>query len=326
MNIRGVVVQAQGQVEVQELELSEPVGDEILTETVMSGISTGSETWGIQNKWGGGRYPYITGYQNVAIVKAVGSQVTQVRPGDRVVVFRISRPASGMNHWLGCHASHCLARPEGLVVCPEGVGDRDAALCIMSAVALYGVNMAGVEAKDVVAIVGQGLIGQMTAQVCRARGAFVIVSDPSEVRRALSQKYCADRAVNPTEENLEQAVRKVAAEGADVVFESTGFGPLIDEGMKVLAARGTYVFQGYHPDQAQFYFPRAHGLQLKALFPCGWGGQPFVQAALRLIARGHISASRLVTHVYPWAQAALPYRMVLEGRRDELGGLVVEWR
>src|SRR5947209_2079029 len=104
------------------------------------------------------------GYCATGIVERVGSRVRDIQPGDRV--------ACG-----GEEAAHAevLAVPGTLCVSvPAGVDSTAAAFTTVGAISLHGFRQAEVRLGERVAVVGLGLVGQLSARIARAAGCEVV--------------------------------------------------------------------------------------------------------------------------------------------------------
>jgi predicted dehydrogenase/threonine dehydrogenase-like Zn-dependent dehydrogenase len=110
-----------------------------------------------------------------------------------------------------CVPRHLCARV------PDGVAPEDAAYTTVAAIALHGVRLAGVGLGDVVAVVGLGLVGQLTLQLLRAGGSVALGIDPDpsrgELARASGFFATTDAAVLDAETR-----RRTAGRGADGVL------------------------------------------------------------------------------------------------------------
>ena len=79
---------APGKAALLDKEIPEIKDDEILTKTIFSVVSGGTERavlLGMPNTWGD--YPRSLGYCGVGIVQQVGKDVKSVKTGDRVLVY-----------------------------------------------------------------------------------------------------------------------------------------------------------------------------------------------------------------------------------------------
>ncbi|MET7495740.1 bi-domain-containing oxidoreductase [Streptomyces sp900116325] len=105
--------------------------------------------------------PMTLGYSCAGEVIAVGEGVSDITPGMRVA-------AGGAGY-----ASHAeiVAVPRNLVVpVPDGVEDRWAAFATVGAIALQGIHQAEAVPGSRVAVIGLGLVGQLTLRLLRAYG------------------------------------------------------------------------------------------------------------------------------------------------------------
>src|SRR5262249_39337178 len=134
--------------------------------------------------------PGALGYSCAGVVLAVGKEVLGFSVGDRVA-------CAGQNH-----ASHAeiVSIPKHLCVkIPNGVEYEDAAFVTLGAIALQGIRQAEPRLGDRVAVIGLGLLGQLTVQLLKASGCRVLASDLDESRRILAAELGADAVAAPEE-------------------------------------------------------------------------------------------------------------------------------
>src|SRR5439155_19670223 len=105
---------------------------------------------------------------------------------------------------------------------------EEASLWQMPAAAAHGVRLVGLQPGELVVVTGQGLIGQMSAQMSRLRGATVISSDLMEKRVQLSALYSADIAIDGRSDNLLEIIHQVQPDVADVVSDNSVNSRFID--------------------------------------------------------------------------------------------------
>jgi predicted dehydrogenase/threonine dehydrogenase-like Zn-dependent dehydrogenase len=118
------------------------------------------------------------GYCAAGRVERVGRSVRDVRPGDLV--------ACG-----GEDAGHAevLAVPGTLCVSvPEGVDPKAAAFTTLGSIALHGFRQADLRLGERVAVVGLGLVGQLTTRIAHAAGCEVLGIDLEEWRLAVAEE------------------------------------------------------------------------------------------------------------------------------------------
>jgi len=280
-----------------------------------SGVSVGTEMWiafGRRDDYG--PVPFINGYQASGQITEVGSDVTDFASKDWVTIF-----------CDGSHAAYARTDVSRVhKVDPRVL--REACLFVQPSVGAHALNAVSVQCGDTVLITGQGLIGQMTAQLARLRGAFVVATDVSDPRLELSRAYCADVVIDARTGPVNDQLRKILPNGAEVVIESTGFEPVLKDALLCAAQGGRFVFEGYFPGDIHFDFNQPHGKQLRAFFPCFIGPRSNREGVLRLMQRGSLKINELVTHLTDWKDSEAVYNKLFTSERDSFNGIVFDWR
>src|SRR5262245_48169155 len=165
--------------DIAQLEAQEilgPARDEVLVDVHFSAVSPGTET-SILCGWPGTprRFPYVPGYSAAGIVVDAGTSVRGFAPGDRV--------AGGLHH-----ASRASVPAGTLVKVPDGVSLHDASFAVLGVISLQGVRKAKIQPGERVAVVGQGLIGQLARRLAAiAHPSEVIAIGASRARDALAR-------------------------------------------------------------------------------------------------------------------------------------------
>jgi S-(hydroxymethyl)glutathione dehydrogenase / alcohol dehydrogenase len=228
MQAQAAIADGNGQFALERIEVSEPIGDEVLVEIKAAGIC---HTDHASLSW---KRPLVMGHEGAGIVQAVGPLVRHVRPGDPVVLnwaipcgtcFQCrkgetvlcedSKPAyvlersNGRAHPegttlkgrpvdcsfnLGTLSSLTLVRAPAVTTLPKGVPFTSA--CIVGCGVMTGfgsvVNIAKVAAGSSVAIVGCGGVGLNIIQGARLNGAGKIIAiDLRENSLAQARKFGA---------------------------------------------------------------------------------------------------------------------------------------
>ena len=322
MNLSATAVVFEGprKVALREIELPEPAEDDVIIENVYTGISVGTEGWILRGeRLVDTAFPCVPGYQQSGVVSYVGPNAKGVSVGDRVNCQRTKLPPDIHYGWGG-HTSRSVSPAAAVVRVPDGVSLKAASLAKLFAVGYRGVRQTGVDSEDLVAVVGLGLIGQGFAQIARTRGARVVGADLAQTRIDLAREYSCDVADLSTE--LEEAVREIKPDGADVVVETTGKTELIDWCVKLARRGAKIVWQGWYPGRVSFDFHPAHLKRVKMIFPCSYEGE---DAVLGMLAEGRLAIEPLITAVYPASQAAKAYELAL-GDPNTFLGITLKWR
>ncbi|MDP6757168.1 MAG: zinc-binding dehydrogenase [Chloroflexota bacterium] len=335
MRTKAVVFTGVGEVEVGEVNVPHPGDGEVLVRTTLTGISVGTDGWMIRGLYAGvrDRYPMIYGYQRVGVVEEVGPGADSLEVGDRVFVglnpTRLEDgdplgPTARNYTGMGCHDHTMVTK------IPDAVGDVEASMGGVTSTPMVGRNLTKPEDGDLVLVIGQGMIGQMAAQLYRAAGARVMTVDILEGRVELSRKVSADIALNAGSEDVVQAVHAEQAAGADIVVECTGRSESLP--MMLEAVRGAcndpekpgrICLQGYFVNPIEINFDDAHHRRLTMTFPCGFDVAG-TREVFELLAERKLNVKDLITHDWHVDQAPEAFQLML-GRPGEVLGMYMRW-
>jgi 2-desacetyl-2-hydroxyethyl bacteriochlorophyllide A dehydrogenase len=318
----------------EEVRLPDPAPDQVAIRTHYSGVSIGTEFALIRGKLSWGPYPLCTGYQGTGAIEAVGAEVEGLAPGDEVyyrgndtMALADGSPVSCVS---GTHCSHVVTRPHtthGVAKMVPGASMEVAALYVMPAVGLYGVDMANPRMGDSVVVHGAGQIGLGVVAACAHRGCTVIAVDLLPRRLEVAQKLGADHLVDATKQDVAAAVQALAPGGADVVFECTGLPKCIDPAIALCRTHGKFVWQGnYGATPLSMHFLPPHGRRLQMFFPCDDGLQPCRRAAIKNMAMGALRWEQCITHRVSAADAPALFQQINEGAVEEIIGAVINWQ
>ena len=214
--------------------------------------------------------PLILGHEIVGEIARVGDGIEAYQPGDRVVVNYYG--TCGHCYWCrsgqqnlcanvvaqlgfitdGGYAEFVKVRADMLVQLPEHIDSGVACTLGCSATtALHAAQrIAPVQLGDTVVVYGAGGVGYALLQVCKLRGARVLVVGRSEAKLQLAQELGADAVIHARHEHVAETVKRLTDnEGADIIFELVGTRETMDYSLQSLRKRGRLVFIGYSEDQ-----------------------------------------------------------------------------
>jgi 2-desacetyl-2-hydroxyethyl bacteriochlorophyllide A dehydrogenase len=317
-----------------------PVGaEDIGVRAQVSGVSIGTEFAVLTGKLDWGAFPVVTGYMAAGTVVAAGADVTDYAVGDLVyyrqnAALTLRDSGQSLNCRSGTHASVAVLRPagtHGAEKVPAGVPPEVAAMFVMPAVGLYGVDMAKVGVGASVVVVGLGMIGLGVVAAAVRRGAVVTGIDPRPQCRELAATFGAAATLAPAADGsfgevTAEVRRLTGGEGADFVFESTGRPDCIDPAIQLCRPFGCFIWQGNYGDgQISFEFMQAHHRRLRMVFPCDDGYRPFRQASLQAVALGAMPWGEVITHRLAAADMPGFYSDIYNGQGGDVIGAVVSW-
>lgn len=243
----------------------------------------------------------VMGHEFCGEVVEVGPDTSGPDPGTPVVSVPALVTATGIqqlaynNAYPGGYAEHMLLAAALVLEVPNGLDARRAALTEPLAVGLHAVVKSGVVPGDAAVVVGCGPVGLAVVAGLKAAGVDVIVaSDYSAARRALAVTMGATEVVDPADEPVVEAWRRVDGRRPLVAFEAVGVPGVIQGLLRDVppATRITVVGVCMQPDTVQPFFAISKELSLQ--FVLAYSPGEFADA-LRTIAEGVIDVAPMIT-------------------------------
>lgn len=299
-----------------------PGHQEVLVQAEYSCVSPGTERAVLCGLPGARRpFPYVPGYSVVGRVAAVG-RMGPWQKGQRVA----GRMA---------HASLGVLSPASLFAVPDGVAADDAAWIELGIIVLQGIRKGRIRPGERVAVIGQGVIGQLAVRLARVAGAGQVVAVAASRRRAamaLGPK-AADEFVASTE-----SPAVVKAISADITVEAVGTTEAILLAIEATRPGGRVVLLGSSRDLgrnlawwtlAQVRNVTVIGAHIGALprTDSSFGMSPYHregQLFLNLLAAGRLKVADLVTWRAVPTECNRVYEVLAEGGGNHVG-ILFDW-
>jgi predicted dehydrogenase len=228
------------------------------------------------------------------------------------------------------------------------VSFEEAAFTTVGAVALHGVRTAEAKLGDVVAVIGLGLLGQLTVQILKAAGCRVLGMDIVPQRAELASRMGAD-ATSASESNFRDlCMQHTAGHGADAVLitaETPSSGP-VNLAAEVARDRGLVVAVGtvgmdiqrrlYYGKELDFRVARSYGPgrydtayeQKGRDYPMGyvrWTETRNMEAFLQLLATGKLDLKALITHRFSIECAPAAYDLITGKTGEPSLGVLINY-
>jgi L-iditol 2-dehydrogenase len=199
---------------------------------------------------------------------------------------------------------------------PAGMSSIEAALAEPCSSVLAAHDKAGTSIDDTVAVIGAGPIGCLHIAIARARGARVIVSEPSPTRQELARQFGPEAMIDPRGEDLGERVRALTGGlGADIVICANPVAATQAEAVQIVRKGGRVVLFGG--------LPKAHAMTTLDGNRIHYGEIEVVGAfsyhpsyherALDAIRRGLVPVDRLVTHTLPLEEVDQAFQIADSG-------------
>ncbi len=286
MKIKAAVAHNKGEeLKIEEVELMDPKDDEVLIKIVASGIChTDAEAM----KGNGSPFPAVFGHEGSGIVEKVGSSVTNVVPGDHVVLsyaycgecdncltghqnlcertvelnfggktkdrtHRLHQHQQPLSNFFGqsSFATYSIANKNNVVKVDKEV---DLALlgplgCGIQTGSGTVFNSLSPKAGTSIAIFGAGAVGLSSVMAAKIVGCSnIIVIDLHESRLELARELGATHTLNGKEVDVVQEIKAITNGGAHYAIETTGAVPVVKQSIHCLRILGTVAIVGMSGD------------------------------------------------------------------------------
>jgi predicted dehydrogenase/threonine dehydrogenase-like Zn-dependent dehydrogenase len=289
--------------------------------------------------------PQSPGYSSAGTVIAVGDGVTDLHPGDRVAC---AGAGFAVHAEIACVPRLLVARIPGRTVSGSEVPFDEASFATLGAIALHGIRNAEAKLGDLVAVIGLGLLGQLTVQLLKAAGCRVLGMDLDAARAELAQRMGADGAATSPPAFREICIETSRGAGVDSVLitaETPSSDPVnlagtIARDRAIVVAVGTVGMdierKAYYEKELDFRVSRSYGPgrydaayeQKGRDYPVGyvrWSETRNMEAFVQFLAEKKIDIGALITHRFSIGRAQSAYDLITGKSRDAFLGVVIQY-
>lgn len=262
----------------------------------------------------GASLPQTLGHEFSATVVEIGSDVHDVKVGDRVAIMPAivcgrcyfcrrgqghlctSFAATGLSAETGGMAEYAVLKEYQVAVLPDEVSNLEGALIEPAAVAAYGVDRAGVRGGDIVLVTGAGPIGILSAMYARAiGGSTVVIAEPNPNRAALARSMDIGPVVDPTDGGFADYIASLTGGvGVDLAVECSGSGPGLNTCLDATRARGSVVQTGLHTKPVSIDAMALANKDINLYGSWCWYLTDWPRI-IRMVAAGQLPVSKVVT-------------------------------
>jgi predicted dehydrogenase len=284
--------------------------------------------------------PIPLGYSSAGVVLDVGDGV------------RAGASPCSVGDGVACagsgYASHAevVSVPRNLCVpIPGSVSFEQAAFVALGGIALEAVRMAHVELGHWVAVVGLGLLGQLTVQLLKAAGCHVLGMDPNPERCRLAEEHGTEATATDGHQLSAICRQLTGGLGVDavIIMAATESNEPIELAAEVCRERGRVVAAGlvgldvprkpFYEKELDLVVSRAWGPGMydpdfeerDVKYPPAyvrWTAQANMAEFLAQVAAGRVRLDRIITHRFPIEQATKAYELILRGKEPCMGVLL----
>lgn len=273
-------------------------------------------------------FPRTVGYSAAGVVTEVGSGVSDIAVGDRVVVY-----------W-GKHKKNITVKRSKVVKIPDGVSTAEASMALIATFPLAAIRKTHLEIGESALVMGLGILGIFAVQQLRAAGAYPIVAvDPVAERREFALKMGADYALDPTEADFVERVMQITNGGANVCIEVTGLGIGLIQALDCMKLMGRVALLGCTRN-SKFeidYYGKVHGKGISLIGAHTkmrpntessqglWTDADDLKALLLLIKGGRLNFKDMICEIHSPEDAQSVYDRLVSEKNFPIG-VLFDWR
>lgn len=306
-------------VEIQERPIPTPAENEVLVKVEYVGIC-GSDL----HYYESGRIgdfivepPFVLGHEAGGTVVEIGSNVKNLKPGDRValepgktcghcefckqgkynlckdVIFFATPPVDGVfQEYVAHEAGLCFKLP-------ENVSTMEGALIEPLAVGMHAARQGNAHLGQTAVVTGAGCIGLVTLLSLKAMGVSkVIVVDVMEKRLQKALELGADAVINGKDEDTVTRILELTDKrGFDLGIETAGSQITASQLIKSAKKGATIVFVGYSAS-GEMTLPIGTALDKELTFKTVFRYRNIYPMAIEAVASGKIKIRDIVTNYF----------------------------
>lgn len=286
--------------------------------------------------------PKPFGYSNAGVLLEVGDGVEEFKVGDRVACI-------GMGYAM--HTNYAVVPHNLCIALPEEVTFAQGSYAMLATVALHAMRRGQPEFGERVAVIGLGLVGQLTAMFYQLAGNLVIGWDLIPFRAEIAQKWDIDAtAVVGMEDEVAATKAFTDGYGLDAAVIAYGgdanqsiekihqclkcspdghlMGRIIVPGNAIFTypmtltnidiRRASRTGSGYH-DPAWEVGPDYPPVSMR------WTTRTNLEVCMRMIAKGKLKVDSLTTHTIPLEDVDARISAIID-EPDRILGVILEMK
>jgi 2-desacetyl-2-hydroxyethyl bacteriochlorophyllide A dehydrogenase len=321
------------QVEVRETVLPAPGSNEVLVETICSAVSAGTEMLVYRGEFprqadandsisSDLKYPLAYGYACAGRIVRLGNSVGRDWLGKTVFAFQ-------------SHTSHFVAAPETLLPIPDSVSPETSCFLPNAETAVNLVQDAAPLLGERVLVLGQGVVGLLTASLLTGFPLDMLVTaDHYELRRKASAGIGNTVSLDSSKSDFVEKARQLINPGADLTLELSGSPSALNDAIALTRFSGRVVIGSWYGQKkaevnlgGAFHRSRIRlfSSQVSTIAPelsGRWDKARRFEVAWNALER--IQPEKWITHRFPIERAGEAYRM-LDGKPGEAIQIIFQY-
>lgn len=299
--------------------------DHVLIKMTAAGIC-GSDVGIYHGTNAAATYPRIIGHEMVGIVSEIGSQVSTLKAGDRVIINQVTNcgecyPCNKNRgnvcdhlavrgvHIDGGYQEYITVPAADCFVLPDCLSDIDAVMIEPTTIGIQSCHRAQLEKDDILLLYGAGALGSSILGIAKQICNTIIVADIIDSKLEQAKKSGAAYTINVLKENFIEKVKEYTnGRGATVSIDAACVKDSLMLLLKATGNAGRVVTMGFSTavtEVNQFLITskeleiRGSRLQNKMF-----------NKAIEMIKEGKLNLTNSVSHTFPLTKAQNAFDLI----------------
>lgn len=322
-----------GKIEFNEISIPDINDDEILLKIHRIGIC-GSDVHVWHGKHPYTPYPVVQGHEYSATIEKLGKHIKGLKVGSKVtaipqVVCGECDPCKRGDYHIcdnlkvqgfqapGVAQDYFITTMEKIVVLPDDFSFEQGAFVEPVSVAVHAVNrIKNIEGMNI-AVLGAGPIGNLVAQVAKAYGANVLITDLSDYRLKVARECGLTNSSNASHESLQQAAKHFFNEKSfKLAFECVGVEATMSSVIEAIGKGGEIVVVGVFGEKPKIDVGLIQDRELKLIGTLMYKRDDYIEA-VRLIDKSLVKLEPLFSKHFDFFNYSEAYSLI-DSQRDKV--------
>ena len=327
--VKALVLEKKGEISIRNIDIAEVMGPRDVKIDIHTVGICGSDVHYYTHGGIGSAVvtaPMILGHEASGTIAEIGTEVENLKPGDRVCMepgipdFMSKASLGGMYNldpsvvFWATPPVHGVTRPSVVhpaaftFKIPDNVGFDEAAMVEPLAIGLHSAKKAAIKPGDTAVVTGAGTIGMVTALSALAAGCSkVIITDIKAEKLEIAGRYAGVVPVDLTSDDpLAKVMDLTDGWGADIAFEASGNPKAIASIFDFLCPGGCAVFIGMPVEPVEFGIVKAQRKEIRIETIYRYTNA--YQRSLALIESGKIDLKPLITDTFDFDDGVEAYK------------------
>jgi L-iditol 2-dehydrogenase len=328
------IMTAPGKIEFRDIPIPDINENDVLVKIMRIGVC-GSDIHVYHGKHPYTSYPVTQGHEVSGKIEKVGSNVKNLKPGDKVTIqpqvvcnqcyhcthgkYHICDDLKVMGfQTTGAASEFFKVDSEKIIKLPDTMTYEQGAMIEPCAVAVHAVSRAGDISGLNVLLLGAGPIGNLVGQVVKALGAkSVMITDLSNFRLDIAKKVGIDFTMNANKQDLSKELDNAfGPEKADLIIECVGSNDTIDTAISN-ARKGTdIIIVGVFGEKPLVDLGFVQDRELRLIGTLMYQSNDY-NKAIELVDSGKIKLEPLMTVHFPFEDYNKAYKYI-DDKKDKV--------